>query len=194
MKLPANAGMSSSEQARTHDEWNTFDDVQVQLMREGFMPSELPRVACQRITADQLTTQDNDKYTQLYTSKCAWLAYTSDTLARTKGERLQVENEMDYIQISLRTGAKMAATSSGVKKPTDKEIEELVELDPRYKELKILLQRAKQREGILSSDFETLDRELKMISRVLVIKQMEFNDERQGGNLPNRMPGKGYPR
>ena len=188
LKAPNVVGLGANEQQKIHSEWNTFDNVQIELMREGVMPVDKPTVACQRLTAEQLTTLDDKRYAETYAHICSWFGYISDLLARTRGAILEVENEMKYVWASLRAGAIQAAEMRQEKKPADKEIEMTILLDPSYKQLKLSSQNLDQRKLVLEAQADLLEKDLKMVSRQVELRKMEREREKIGDG----MAGRGY--
>lgn len=186
LRAPSMIGLGETEQQQAHNEWSTFEDVDIQLMREGVMPVDRPTIPCPHLDKEQLTTLDEHRYGTIYSALMAWFAYLSDGLARTKAKQIEVENEMAYIAASLKLGAIAAAQTSEEKKPSDVVLKDMIQVDHRYKELGIELQGITQRRQVLEPRVVLLDHNLKMISRQIELKRIEMEKQRIGGGLAIR--------
>jgi len=189
LKVPNMVGLGEAEQQQAHSEWSTFEDVDIQLMRDGIMQVEKPTVDCPRLDKEQLTTLDEHRYGTIYSALMSWFAYMSDILARTKAKQLEVENEMAYVSASMKLGAIAAAQSANEKKPSDVLLKDMIIVDPRYKALGIQLQNITQMRQVLEPQVVLLDHNLKMVSRQIELKRIEMEKQRIGNAIAFREHG-----
>lgn len=190
LSLPANVGVGQAEQARTHHIWDTSAEVAEHLKAQGFFPMDAPQFELPTITEEVLTTADNNSYTTTYAQQLAWFNYASQTLARAKVEVLQTKNEMDMIESKMRKGFKDQIKSKVIEKMSEREIQDEINLDNRYAELKLYGQKMEQYKILVETFAEGIERGLKVISRQVEIRKMEVEQSRVNipgrGNMPRR--------
>lgn len=194
LNLPAattNVGLPASEQQQIHNKWDTADRIEAELAMKGFVQMDLPAYPCPEVTEELLTTADNNEYSRVYAQQNAWFNYSSQLLARVTSSLLQAENEMEMIESRMRV--EMRERIKGVKdeagkalKMTAEQMQDEVNVNERYVELKLIAQEYKQRKITLSAFLDGIERSLRVISRQVEIRKMEAEQSRT--NIPGRSP------
>jgi hypothetical protein len=187
LSLPTNVGIGATEQAKAHHQWDTSGEVLDRLKAEGFWTMDTPTFELPRITVDVLTTADNTMYSKVYAEQLAWFNYASQILAGAKIEVLQTKNEMDMIESKMRKQFRDSAKVNGIK-PNEKDIQDEINIDTRYSELKLYGQKMEQYKIMLDTFSEGIERGLKVISRQVEIRKMEI--EQGNVNIPGRDNGR----
>lgn len=185
LQLPSNIGLPESQEKQVHERWNTLEEMEQQLAYEGFSPYEQPQFGCPQVTEESLTTADSKAYTGMYAQQLAWFDYSSSSLARCTAELLQVTNEMDIIEASMRKVFREKMRIGGkAAKMSAEEMKDEILLDERYSYLLYRKQQLSQYKTILGAYTENIERGLKVISRQVEIRKMELEQSRV--NIPNR--------
>lgn len=185
LSLPQITGVGESTEKRLHQEWTTLDEVEDRLANEGFLPFPQPEFTCPQITEDALTTADSKAYTGMYAQQLAWFNYASTTLARCTADLLQVTNEMNIIESTMRKGFRARMKAGGKEaKMSAEEMQDEITLDERYSYLLHRKQILTQYKTELGTYTENIERGLKVISRQVEIRKMELEQSRV--NIPNR--------
>lgn len=184
LHLPTNVGLGETEQNRTHHQWDTSGYVLDRLKMEGFWTMETPTYELPQITPEMLTTADNTYYTTVYAQQLAWFNYATQILAKAKVEVLQTKNEMDMIESRMRKDFRDTAKNSGIKVPSEQTIQDEINLDLRYSELRLYGQKMEQYKIMLDTFAEGIERGLKVISRQVEIRKMEI--DQNNVNIPGR--------
>lgn len=193
--------VGESEAKEIHERWTMYPAVQQYLETQLAMalPAE-PEFACPPLKVEDLTTPDGKAYTETYMQRVAWFGFFSERKAEHDAIVLEVEAEMGIIETRLRTNMRknsLKKTRSGeTKAPPVQEMEDVINSDTRYLELKQKLIFHKQILKRLNARVETLDREIKLTSRQVEIRRQEFDGggrtpRAQGGPPP---PGMRWPR
>lgn len=181
--------VSPVEQAKIHSIWDTIDKVEGEIAMKGFLPMDTPLYECPQITEDLLTTGSNEEYTQAFARQNAWFNYASQVHAQATSHLLQYENEMEMIESKLRTQFRKEISEGTRNKMSKDEMQDEINLDQRYAELKLIAQTYKQKKVQLQAYLDGIERGLRVISRQIEIRKME-NDQNKVN--PNR--GQGYER
>ncbi len=190
LNLPANVGIAESEAQKIHNKWDTADAVEGEIAMKGFVQSDIPPYQCPEVTEQVLTTEDNTEYTRVYAQLNSWFNYATQLHARVTTSLLQSENEMEMIESRMRVqfrermrlGTKEDKMSAG-------EMQDQINLDPRYEELKLQAQIYKQKKITLAAFLDGIERGLRVISRQVEIRKMESDQSRV--NIPGRSPQPG---
>lgn len=191
LSLPPNVGLPASEEQQIHNKWDTADKIEAELAMKGFVQMDLPQFECPQVTESILTTEDNTEYTRVYAQLNAWFNYTTQLHARIASSLLQAENEMEMIEssmrVSMRERLKGAKDESGKPaKMTAEQMQDEVNVNARYVELKLIAQEYKQRKITLSAFLDGIERGLRVVSRQVEIRKMEAEQNRV--NIPGRSP------
>lgn len=190
LKLPSNLGAPERTPVnrKIHDRWTTFAEVEKELQEKGFTDAPRPVVLEQgegfpNLTTQQLTDTPNKEYTALHATYLEWFRYTAEEFARLRALMLQTKNEMEDIELETKRDLR----AQPGKKSTTEEIDIAVGLHTRYRDLKVLLQRAEQAKLLLETKVDYLERSLRVISRQVELRKI---DAGQGG-VNDNMPGRG---
>lgn len=189
------AGVGESEAQEIHREWSSYPLV-LQYLTEQLalvQPAE-PEFACPTLKVEDLTTTDNKAYTETYVQRVAWFGFYSERKAEHDAIVLEVEAEMNIIETrirnQLRKTSKKVTRSGESKAPPAQEMEDLINSDGRYLELKQKLVFHRQILKRLNARVETLDREIRLTSRQVEIRRQDLDNSR-GGSGSVRAPGPG---
>lgn len=197
LRLPAAVGPGDLDAQLMTQSWNTFDDVELELTLMGFPPLEQPKHARPQLTLEILATPNSREYTDLYLKVEAWHNFAFNTMARIKAILIGYENEQNEIARGIRKEFAAPDPSGGKKAKVNKSsIEDTIAEHPRFRELTFEMQKWEQKKIILQSHVDSLDRDLKMVSRQVEIRRQDIDNGRRGSNMPShggRRPGLGMP-
>lgn len=157
-----------------HNQWDTIDQVLVEIMKEGFYPLDTPRYAMPMLTTESLTHFNPEQYGILIAQYEGWKSYTDSKLSIINGGILQCENEMDDIAVTLREEIRKSCEQSGEKKPAEERIKDMIKGTPRYRQLKLDHQKLVQAKALLQVHLDRLGRGLALLSRNIEMKKIEM--------------------
>lgn len=194
-------GVGESEAAAIHQQWESYPEVLRYLEEKLALvtPAE-PEFACPVLKVEDLTTSDSKAYTETYLQRVAWYSFYSERKAEHDAIVLEIDAEMMVIETRIRTGMRKASTrktrGGDPKPPSEGEMEDAINTDTRYLELKQKQVVHRQILKRLNARVDTLDREIKLTSRQVEIRRQEFE---AGGRSPGLRgqppsPGMRYPR
>lgn len=192
LRLPA--GMDDvgvTAEANIHKRWAYKDEVVEYVENElGIPPPKEPNYACPTLTASDLTNPDSKSYTERYSEFMAWYAYLSEILARHVAVSLEHRAEMDDISATLRESYRKNSskkTRTGeTKAPPAAEMEDKIQVHPRYVELKQASLRTSEIIEILGRKVENLKQSLALLSRQVEIRRQNFDGGNRGSNIQGR--------
>ena len=188
LKLPNSLGAPITRTPVTrqiHEKWDTYDEIDESLQGRGFEEGRRPGGEFPNLTSEDLTSIDSKQYTSRYVEFLSWWRYAGETLATIKAQMLQIENEMSEIETETKKDMRNLAESK-TKKPTADEVTTAVESQPRYKDLKLLKQRAEQSRLLMDTRLEYLERSLRLISRQVEIRRLDLEQGKVEHNMPMR--------
>lgn len=177
-------GVSPPEQESIHKKWDTHGTIEGELAMKGFISMDTPTFECPQVTEELLTTADNNAYTRAYAQQNAWFNYASQVLAQVTSHLLQYENEMEMIESKMRVTFRNQIKSGMRDKMTKEEMQDEINLDARYSDLKHTAQTLKQKKIQLQAFVDGIERGLRVISRQVEIKKLEAEQNRT--NIPGR--------
>lgn len=189
--------VGESEADAIHAKWTMYPQVKAYLEQQLAMAvPEEPNFACPPLKVEDLTTPDSKAYTETYAQRVAWFGFYSERKAEHDAIVLELEAEMSIIETRVRSNMRKGSlkkTRSGEQKaPPAQEMEDAINSDPRYLELKQKLVFHKQILKRLNARVETLDREIRLTSRQVEIRRQDFDNT---GRSPGvRQPGPGMRR
>jgi hypothetical protein len=160
--------------------------MELTLTRMGFPPVEQPSHSRPVLTPEILTTPDSRQYTEVYWRLEAWHDYAFNTMARIKAILVQVANEKNQIERSIRKDAAQPSADGEAKEKLSKqEMDDLIAEHPRYHELSYEEQKLEQQKILLQSHVESLERDLKLVSRQVEIRRQDIDQGKRATNLPS---------
>lgn len=197
LQLPSVPGIGASEEEEIHQRWSQADNVQTYLeMQLGMVPTKEPEFVCPELDVTDLTTPDSEAYTRVYAQRTAWFGFLAERKAEHDAIVLEVEAEMEDIATRVRTAMRKNSTrktrSGEAKQPPLAEMEDAINSNVRYVELKQKLTYHKQVLTRLNARIERLDRELRLTSRQVELRKIDYDTTNRGSNLSHR-PGMRYP-
>ncbi len=185
------ATVSETEAEEIHRQWDMYPQVLGYLEQEiALVAPKEPDFACPPLQVGDLTTNDSNKYTETYVQRVSWFGFYSEKKAEHDAVVLGIEAEMNDIETRLRNLMRknnQNKTRAGeAKMPSAQTMEDKINSDPRYIDLKQKLVYHRQILKRLNARVETLDRELKLTSRQVEIR-------RQESDMLNARPGIRHP-
>lgn len=172
-------GVGESEADQIHNEWSSYDIVKEYLETSlAFVSPPEPEFACPPLRVEDLTTTDNKAYTETYARRVAWFGFYSEKKAEHDAIVLEIDAEMNVIETRIRTQLRKTSnktTASGEPKaPPAQAMEDAINSDVRYLELKKKKVFHGQVLKRLNARVETLDREIRLTSRQVEIRRQEL--------------------
>lgn len=200
LHLPRDVGVPESTAQTIESHWNTVGAVDARLKAVGFHDNDMPNIECPVVTTEMLVTPDVKEYTTIFSAQLRWYNYVTRLLADVRAVILQVKNEMEDIGATKRSGFRhINETKLKAEKISPTEMEDLILQDPRYRELRLQHQQLEQQRIKLDAWAESLDRNLKTVSRQIENRRTEnLGGSREGnmagdagrrGNWEPRRPG-----
>ncbi len=190
LHLPKDVGLSDTEAQTIYNRWNTVEEVNARLKAFGIHDNQEPQIECPRVTAEELVNPDIKRYTIVYAAQLQWYNYAVRLHADIKAVLLGVQNEMSDIESAKRIHFR--SVDEG-KKDKDKmsatEMKDLINVDPRYRELRLQEQHFSQQNLKMSAWVESLDRNLKVVSRQIENRKAEAAGGVREGNMPGATLG-----
>lgn len=187
LKLPAGGpGLGRAATTTTHAQWRTAAAEEAQFESKGFTPIPQPGFECPQITPEMLAGYDAQAYTTMFVQVNAWLAYSTDILAKLKTRILELENLKKILAANARRDSRAAASAApDRKKPTVQEQEDALVLDEEYQKVLLDLQRLEQARELYQSRVNMLDSTWRVISRQVEIRRQELEGQTNSANGPN---------
>lgn len=195
LRIPENlGGVGASTEQAIHQDWDTYSSVVRELeMKYGFPAPKEPDFNAPTLSVEDLTEAQGREYTEKYLHFTSWFNYTSQVVAYHQAKLLQLENEMKQIEAKMREGMRERSsrtTKGGEKKPPPlAEMADIIRLDPRYTELGQQRQWHEQVLYISRTNAAAYESSVKLISRQIEIKRMEFEQASRENNLNGRQGG-----
>lgn len=191
------AGIGASEAATINTEWNSYTDAIRYLEDQlGMAPLKEPEFPYPSLRVEDLTTTDNKAYTEAYMHRVAWFGFLSEQKAKHDAVRLELEAKMSMIETrirqEMRKHSRKVTRAGETKAPPAQEMEDAINSDHHYIELKKKLVLHEQVLKLLNSRVETADREIRLTSRQVEIRRQDF-DNASRGNASIRQPGMRQP-
>jgi hypothetical protein len=190
LHLPKDIGVSDSEAQTIAHRWSTIGAVDARLKKFGIHDNMEPDIICPIVSAEELTNPDIQRYTVVYAAQLRWYNYAVRLHADIKAVLLGVENEMADIESAKRIHFRQLDEG---KKDKDKmsatEMKDLILQDPRYRELRLEEQHLSQQHLKMSAWVESLDRNLKVVSRQIENRRAEASGGSREGNMPGASVG-----
>ena len=189
-------GVGETEVREIDQEWESFPQVMQYLEEKlAFVPANEPEFACPPLRVEDLTTPDSKVYTETYAQRVAWFGFFSEHKAKHDAIVLELEAKMAVIETrirqSMRKNNSRKTRAGDTKAPPEKEMEDAIESDPHYLDLKKKLITHKQALKLLNARCENLDREIKLTSRQVEIRRQDFDANRSSPSVRNPPPGPG---
>lgn len=203
LRLPSRVpGIGASKEKEINERWRIYDRVLEYLSMEvGIVAPVEPRSAYPELGTEELTTADSHAYTDTFAKLSQWFGYLTEVKARHDAKLLGIKAEMDDIETTIRDrlrNTKSRETAKGKPKPPSAlEMSDAIAKDTRYMELSVEKLFQEEVLLILNARIEKCERELRLISRQVEIRRLDFdlatrNSNIQGrGGLPASPPGGG---
>jgi hypothetical protein len=191
LHLPKDIGVATSTVREIETRWNTISKVDEWLQQHGFAHNPVPEVVCPIVSAEALMNPDVQQFTVVFSAQLRWYNYVTRLHADVRAVLLQVENEMSDIETAKRIHFRQRDEG---KKDKDKmaatEMKDLISQDPHYRELRLLQQELQQQNIKLAAWCESLDRNLKTVSRQIENRRAESQNAQREANMPGHSQGR----
>jgi len=191
LRLKESVGTAESTAKEIEEKWSTADEVADRLRERGMPDPVVPPVTCPEVTAEMLLNPDPNEYARVYAAQNRWCNYVNRCISNVRAEIMQLTNEMDVI------GAKHRSYLRGRNKDLPKterasvsEMEDIVLQDPRYLELKFRHQKLEQERLQLEAWFDSLERNLRIISRQIENRKLDALSGDREANIPGQTTGR----
>ncbi len=193
LSLPSGVGLSTGEVQEILTRFATLSDVEENLNKMGFpAQGKQPDFPLPEITSEVLTRYTNDQYSEVYSKLLAWFNYLVPIHADAKAALLQAQNQLDLVEAHTqkRITDQNKNKTKGEGRLTAEEVRTEVLVDPTYQTALLEVQTRKQTLIKLDAYWEIADRGLRVISRQIEVKKIEFGGSNRDGNLnrPNYKP------
>jgi hypothetical protein len=184
LRLPRDVGIPESVAQTIESRWNTISVVDARLKAVGFHDNDMPNIECPVVTTEMLVTPDVKEYTTVFSAQLRWYNYVTRLLADVRAVILQLKNEMDDISASKRSGFRaLNEHKAKADKISPTEMEDLILQDPHYQELRLQHQQLEQQRIKLDAWADSLDRNLKTVSRQIENRRTENLGSTREGNM-----------
>jgi len=184
LRLPPTLGVGQAQKTSIIEAWSTYKDVETDVTSR-IADAKLPTREYEEVSADTLSNPDSREYTENYAFYLGWFSYANEELAKVEARVLQYENIVEQVtaetRVQLRERAKVLGT-----KYTVEEMKDLLALTPEYKEALRELQVSQQERLLLKAKVERMDRSLRVISRQVELRKLDWETSQTGHNLQNR--------
>lgn len=191
LPAPKDVGISESEARATENAWSTIDKVRARMTAFGLAENPEPRIECPDVTAELLLTTDIREYTMVFAAQLRWYNYTVRLLADVRSVLLEVDNAMSDIASSQRQKfRKMNESAPKSDKIAVNEMDDRIDQDPTYKTLKLQKQQLDQERILLDAKADTLERNLKTVSRQIENRKAEASAGNREANMPSHVSGR----
>jgi hypothetical protein len=190
LNLPKDVGVSETTANAITNAWATIERVNARMCAKGLDSNPEPTIECPVVTAEALLTPDIKEYTTVYAAQLRWYNYVVVLLADVRAILLEVENAMEDIASSKRLTFKAAnAQLQKNDKMSEKEMADHIFQDPYYKNLNYQKQILEQERIKLDAKSDTLERNMKTVSRQIENRRTESNGGMREGNMPGAATG-----
>lgn len=189
-------GVGESTAKKIEQEWESFPGVMKYLETHlALVPQAEPEFSCPILKLEDLTTTDSKAYTEAYMQRVAWYGFYTEHKAKHDAIVLEIEAKMSVIETrirrDMRKNSKRVTKDGSSKAPPENEMQEAVDSDPHYLDLKKKLVTHKQTLKLLNARVENLDREIKLTSRQVEIRRQEIDNSRSPGTVRGNIPPPG---
>jgi hypothetical protein len=190
LQLPKDVGVSETTARAIENAWSTIERVNARLCARGLDENPEPTIECPIVTAEALLTPDVKEFTTIFAAQLRWYNYVVVLLGDVRAILLEVENAMEDIASTKRLAFKDAnALLPKNDKTSEKEMADRIFQDPHYKALNRQKQELEQDRITLDARADTLERNLKTISRQIENRKSEAAGGQREGNMPGHATG-----
>ena len=164
-ELPLAVGPSDQQQEALNQQWNTYHLIEAHLAQAwGIQPPVTPVIAIPTITVELLRGQNDEQYMETFNALAAWDNFISETISQVQNIITQLENEMADLAVHVEENLKATAKIEN-KKPSADDIKFTIKVHPRYRYLKLELQKNQQILTRLEARQKSLSRSERLLSR-----------------------------
>jgi hypothetical protein len=192
LNLPRDVGIPETETQSITQRWNTVKLIDARLEALGMHRNDEPDIECPPVTTEALVTTDIREYSTIFSAQLRWYNYVTRLVADVRAVILEVKNAMGDIERHKRKYFREMDEGKTKKdgKMTVQEMEDDIELDPAYRDLKLHAQQLEQTRIKLDAWGESLDRNLKTVSRQIENRKAEGLAGSREGNMPASASGR----
>ena len=167
LKLTPDLDLKSDETST----WDSIDAMLVETMKEGFFLPPKPDYICPVLQPQALYDSQPHDFSLLFCQFEQWQSYAAGHLAFLDGCIEQCDNEMSDIAAFIHEEAHSLPREE---RPTEEVIKNKIKCHTRWRALKLYMQKLNQKRRIIEAKYTQLGRGLRIVSRYVKIKEIEF--------------------
>ena len=188
LRVPSAVGLGVAAHRAVEVEWDTLESAQAWLNGKGVsLAIKIPVMPEPTVTHVLLTGTDSAAYTEMYVGLNHWWGFYAEVLASVKVDLLQYENMIQVLEAQTRNQLREENNAKAkTERMTAVEIADRVLLDPTIRPIRIEAQRAQQKATLIQAKLETVERNLKLVSRQVEIRRLDQEQSHTGANMPGR--------
>lgn len=187
LRLPSNLGIGNEQKSAIALRWDTFTQVMEAVEKIGLHARTLPEYEIPEVDALVLTAPDSFQYTELHTKLLSWWQPMAEMTAQIKAGVLQMENMLEEVEAATRDALREESKQLPKQERYTAEcLKDKVVLNPEVARVKRSLQVVQQRKLIFEARLEALERALKLVSRQIELRKLDFEGSRVNSNMPGR--------
>lgn len=185
LTVPTNISLSRTEVNALLERFATLSEVEKVLAERGFpTQSDRPVYSIPVITAEVLNDIDSRAYNEVYAQQLGWYNYITPLYADAKAALLQAQNQLDLVEASVtKRIMEVNKTKTKTEKLTAAEVKVEVAVDPIYQDALLEVQHRKQHELKLGAFVDIVERNMRVVSRVIEMKKIEFDSNNRESNM-----------
>jgi len=174
LHVTAPTGLGAAAEEEIHERFQTYDMVQVGVMKQGFMPIGKPHYAPPVLDPQELSTLTPEKYHFLTAQLSAWRSYTHEQTCDYECQIEECDNALKLLGPAIRKGIRTRCESLKIKKPAEDVIKDEVLTNPTWVEITLLRQKLLQKKKSIEPKHERYGRDLRILSRALEMRRQEL--------------------
>ena len=187
LRLPVNLGIGAQQKSEIAVRWATFEQVMETVHQLGLSDLVLPEYPVPSVDTQVLTAPDSLQYTELHTKLLSWWQPMAEMTAQIKAGVLQLENMLEEVEAATREALREESKLLPKQERYTAEcLKDKVILNPEVTRVKRELQVVLQRKMLFEARLESLERALKLVSRQIELRKLDFEGSRVNSNMPGR--------
>ena len=195
LRLPKDVGVAASFAEAIEHAWSTIQKVNARMASRGLDENPEPDVECPVVTAELLISPGFVEYSTAFSAQLRWYNYVAVLLADVRSIILEIDNAQEDIASSKRLAFKAANELKAKNdRMSEKEMADHIFQDPHYKDLSLQKQILEQERIKLDARSDTLERNMKTISRQIENRKLEATGGARENNIPAHQSGRWEPR
>lgn len=186
IKIDRPVGVSDETEEKIVRRWTElFDEAADDIESRGFTIPNKPNFSAEPLSKENLIGTSSDEFADLYSRHLAWYQYAIPYMAEIRARILGFDTAVKDISRAIKKELRAMVETRG--KMTKEEIEDAVWDDARHKELQRDLLVWKQKKELLASHIDIMDRNMRLISRLVEERRVDDGGSRRESNVQNTM-------